>query len=301
MLQGMFRALYLTLLLLAPAPFAAAQNLLPGFTGFGITAPPDPPPPGGSRHYGATAANTPWVVVQWNIPGGALSPFTRAADGSFTSQAAEASVHVQPGASVRMAQNGAVLPCDDAKGQPRESDLFIQPAHAQLQTLLPLASLASLHQIVDVSAAGALLPGHACRVNQGSALIAIILVDHAVQPAQSFFYQLTLSQLCRAGPGAAPCVLVQQHGFYYFRNNPYGMDDYLPLAGHGFINSSTSVHLDIDLLPRLKSAIAGAPASMDKDLSHWVLASVYCGQHIWGKVTLQTSWSGYQLIATPQP
>ncbi len=300
----MVRAICFAVLLaaLAPALPAAAQNLLPGFTGFTIDEPPDPPPPGGPRHYGATGADTPWVIAQWNIPGGALSPFAPAPDGSLTAAAAEAAVHVLPGHSVEISQTGAVLPCETMPGIPRESDLFIAPVHSQLARMGPaLASFASLHQLVEVSVTASLLPQHVCRVNQGSALLAVILVDHAVKPAQSFFYQLALSQTCQPGLGGTPCPAQHHRMFYYFRNNPYGADDYLPMAGHAFIASSTPVHLDIDLLPRLKAAIAGGPSAMDKNLSHWVLASVYCGQHIWGGVTLRTSWSGYQLIAVPQP
>jgi hypothetical protein len=295
----MVRAFCLALLLCFPAVPAAAQNLLPGFTGFTIDQPPDPPPPGGVKHYGATGVDTPWAVAQWNIPGGALSPFARQADGSFIAKAPEANVRVQPGGSVKLEQTGALLPCEDAKEQPRESDLFFAPVGHP--AAVGLAKLASLHQTADVTADSALLPDHVCPVNQGGAMFAIIVMDKAVHPAQIIFYQLHLSEICHPGPGGTPCPGVHHLMFYYSRTNPYGTDDYLTMVGHGFIDGSGPVHLDIDMLPRLKAAIAGGPPSMDKDFSHWQLNGVYGGQNIWGGVHLATSWSGYSLTAVPAP
>ncbi len=283
---------------LACALPATAQSLLPPFNGFALDEPPDPPPHGAPAHYGATAPQAAWVIAQWNIPGGKLSVFAPDGSGAFKADSTEAHVQVTPGAgTINFHQTGAVLPCSSSNGSPRESDLFFAPAGSRLVKLVPLEGLGGLQQQAVVTLQAAVLANAVCKVNLGYAVLAVTLVDRKVQPAQVFFYQLELSQLCQVPAGAPACPSAHSHMYYYGRKNPYGADDYLPLAGRPYLASGETARLSINLLPRLITALQDGPAGIDRDPSHWVVSSAYYGQHIWGKVELSTSWSDVKLTA----
>ncbi len=83
-----------------------------------------------------------------------------------------------------------MLPCSHPGGKPRESDLFFAPSVRHFTPLLTLSSLRSLTQTADITVDGAILPSKTCKVNMGYALMAIVLVDQEVHPAQTFFINL---------------------------------------------------------------------------------------------------------------
>lgn len=284
---------------LLPARPAAAQQLLPPFGSFAIETPQGPSPGHPVQLYGATSASPDWQVAQWIIPGGRLSPFTRRADGSLVSRAAEASVQIT-GDTLQISQTGAVLPCTLGP-KPRESDLFFAPTSKRFKPLLALSDLQALIQQADVTATGSVLPDPDCKVNMGYALLAIVLVDLHTHPAQTFFYQLELSKTCHSVPGGFNCGQRYTQPFYYSRVNPFGADEYMPLLGRNFLPNGVTEHLSIDLLPRLTAIIANGPPGLDHDPAHWLVATAYYGQHIWGGVTLTSRWSNVTLTAQPVP
>jgi hypothetical protein len=252
-----------------------------------------------SRYYGDTSTSPAWQIAQWDIPGQKLSPFKPMSDGSLISHTDEADVQIKNGA-LTISQSGAILPCSYSGAKPRESDLFFAPSVRHFTPLLTLSSLRSLTQTADITVDGAILPNKTCKVNMGYALMAIVLVDQEVHPAQTFFYQLELSQVCHVIPGGLNCNKKYIRPFYYSRVNPYGADEYEPMLGQPFFANGANTHFSVNLLPRLKSIIANGPPGMDNNISHWVIANAYYGQHIWGGVTLTTRWSGLQLVAQPQ-
>lgn len=287
-------------LVFACLPSQAQELLPPALSSFTIEVPKLPASHGQPRYYGATKASPAWLIAQWDIPGQKLSSFTQTADGGLISHADEADVQIKNG-TLTISQSGAVLPCTHPSGKPRESDLFFAPVAQHFMPLIALSSLASLTQTADITVNGTKLPGKACRVNMGDTLIAIVLVDHKVHPAQTFFYQLELSQICHVIPGGQNCNPEPTRAFYYFRTNPYGADEYEPMLGHPFFANGAKIHFSEDLLPRLNAIIRNGPPRMDHEISDWVVANAYYGQHIWGGVKLTSIWSNLQLVAKQKP
>ena len=120
----------------------------------------------------------------------------------FTSHADEADVEIVRGArssTVSLSQDGAVLPCTQPSGTPRESDLFISPhggtALSAAAADIPLSRYQSLTLHLTVTAAGG--PSRApkgCDTDRGSSMVAVVL--HNTATRQTLFYQLTLSIVC---------------------------------------------------------------------------------------------------------
>lgn len=296
-------------LLLTPWPAAALgsssgsspHELLPkGFVSFAIESPHDTGDLGPSqRHfYGGTRASPSWIVAQWNMPGPALSPFLTV-PGGFRTHSDEAEVSVR-GDVLQISQSGATLPCTHPGGRPLESDLFFAPASGHFTPEYRLSDLAALNQAARVTVSGAVLPDKVCKANMGFALVAIVLVDLQVHPAQTLFYQLELGRVCHAVPGGLNCFLTPRKTFYFSRTNPYGAGEFAPMLGRPYLADGVETRFFADLLPRLRAVIRNGPPGMDRDISHWLVTNAYYGQHIWGGVTLTTRWSGVTLTAVPK-
>ncbi|MDD2878429.1 MAG: hypothetical protein PHT60_14455 [Acidiphilium sp.] len=280
---------------------------------------PKTPGPGGPKPYTMTNPAARWSIAQWDIPGGALSPFvTQQHDDLVTilkSHSKEASVQIirtLAGETLRLTQTGAPLSCLTPDGTPRESDLFASPnggakyGVGRPGLLLPgdkiptLTQMTRLEQSFTLSVVQGLAPTHkGCAVNQGGALIALILQTPATHPIQTLFYQMTLSRIC--GPGTAArvrlCNAPPTHPSWFFVKNPFGVDDVLPLAGQPFLASGETRNVSLNLLPRLIDVVKNSPPGMDHNPADWKVTGVYIGQHIWGDVTLQSTWANYRLVA----
>jgi hypothetical protein len=291
--------------------FAVETELVSPIGDFTIVEPVDGP--GMLDTYGETAPNPTWNIVQWNIPGGSLSPFKPVSPMVVPAQAPEAEVTVTRGndpESVDLRQDGVLLPCLE-NGEPRESDLFLGPNGNNLRNVklgmmparpdtLPLTTMIRLMLRVTTSASFARAQtDKGCTVNQAGSLVGIVLSDFAARPRQTLFYQLTLSHFCGGGPPErvkicnAPVTVLAP----YFTQNPFGTDDALPLTGQPYVKGGEIRKIEMDILPRLKRVIETGPGGIDRDPAHWVLGSVYLGQHIWGDVRGQSSWSDFHLTA----
>jgi hypothetical protein len=67
--------------------------------------------------------------------------------------------------------------------------------------------------------------------------------------------------------------------------------------GQRYIATGEIRKVIVDILPRLRLVVESGPGEIDRDPSHWVLGGVYLGQHIWGDVRGESSWSDFHLIA----
>jgi len=299
----LFQVCIMFFILVSGAAAETQTDVLFGFDNFQIH---EPTAPGGKKtNYSFTGSNPHWSIAQWDIPGGKLSPFNLKQTGDtseFDASAPEAAVRIieAPASTlVILRQDGTVLPCSQTDGAPRESDLFIGSDLKPDQfERVSLAQLKALIQKAKISA----VPGDAkvskgCSANKGSAIISIVMADLAVQPHQTFFYQMAVGLVCREEQGSQPCGKPHNEITYFSKKNPFGVGDYLPLLGVPFISGSKLTDIDVNLLPRLKMAIGEGPPALDHDLSHWRIGGVYAGQLVWGDVTLQTGWQDYQLIA----
>ena len=319
---GVVRGLLATILLcLIPLAVMAQVDLLQPIHNIALKAPPDPPPPGGPKFYSRTGPDPNWSVDQWNIPDGALSPFTaQIVDGNtvYYSSAPEASVKIiqgRQGTQIDLAQNGEVLPCMTKTGLPRESDLLLSANSSPVNSpgvpgmalegrsnpsLSVLSSLRFKANLVVTE--GVIRAGKECGVSQGSALLGIILSDAQSHPQQTMFYQLSFDRLCGIQPRGRDklCHEMRRTPLFFSRKNPYGVADFLPLLGIPFMHGHDHLHLDFDVLPRLQEIIQTGPEGSDHNLSHWVVSGLYVGQAIWGGVTLGSSWQGIRLLASTQ-
>lgn len=282
--------------------------LVPSFGEFALRDPADPPPPGPPVFYAPTGPGPTWQIAQWNIPGGRLSPFSVSRSGdreTLTSTAPEATVRIirdAHGQTIELSQDGAVLPCTDAHGAPRESDLAFGP-NALMTSNVALAGLRSLKLTTTVSVRyGMTAHPKGCMVNQGAALVSVVLDNLSRRPPQTLFYKFSLNPLCGPGPASRvrSCENWTKAPGFYFTHAPFGVDDWLPLLGQPYLKEGEQRTIEIDLLPRLKQIIRSGPNEMDHDPSHWVVNSAYAGQHIWGDFKLAATWSAFRLVANTE-
>ncbi len=285
---------------------------------FVLLDPQSPPPPGGPFPYASTGGTPTWGISSWDIPGGKLPPFLTGPAGMnilFTSSAAESSVkiaHTPSGLAVyQLFQNGAALPCEEG-GAPRESDLFASPngygtkppagsglllAPDQAPALTGLAQLVSSATVM-LQYANA-VPSKVCPVSQGAPLVSVILNNLTAH--QTLFYQLALSNVCGPQPRARArlCEAWGTHArsSYFFQRNPFGVDDALPAFNQPWLANNETRTISIDLLPHLIKFVANGPPKMDHNPAHWSVGSYYNGQHIWGGLTMTTTWEDVSLVA----
>jgi hypothetical protein len=309
--------------LLAAVPGTAAKaatiDLVAPIQDLIILEPPDPPPPGGPFMYGESGPSPNWNVAQWNIPGDKLSPFRMARVGNANGWVASASVmrvtltRSGESAAVDLLEDGAALPCLSADRHPRELDLFLSPNGGQqnrppaVQGMLALgannptlATMAHLYASGTVGVAwGVASSRKHCANNQGSALISIVLNDSHKQAGQTIFYQLNLDTFCLRDPvDEMKSCRGPSHGPVGFsRTNPFGFDDDLASFDAKPAPPERPGKLTVDLLPRLLDVVQRTGEAGDRDPSHWVVGGVYIGLHIWGDVTLHTTWSDFRLQA----
>jgi hypothetical protein len=297
------------LLLLACGARAATVPVFSAPYDFALLEPQYPPPPGGPVAYATTSGTPQWSIANWNIPGGKLPPFTVSMQGTntvFTSRAPESSVVITQTpaktASYQLSQNGAVLPCDTG-GEPRESDLFAGSynQHTPPEKLLTLTALTNLISTATIKYQyGEATPRHVCAVSQGSALISVILNDQTKH--QTFFYQLELSDECGPQPAARARMCetsrTNPKPSFFFGKNPFGADEALTLFGQKWLANNETRTIHVDLLPHLINLVENGPPEMDHDPSHWTIGAYYNGQHIWGDMTMTTTWSRVSLLAT---
>jgi hypothetical protein len=300
------------------AAAAAELSLVAAPRDFALKEPVNPPPPGGPFTY-ATSGGTPnWHIVAWDIPGGKLPPFVERKVGEttvFSSRAAEAAVEFERSpdgrVSYRLSQDGSALPCED-KQQPFESDLFAAPNDADTkppegpglffpaQGKLFLSSLARLTAAATVtinSGRSTLTKG--CGVSQGTVLISVIL-SNAVSH-QTLFYRVDLTSACGPQPTARTELCARSISYpravYYFRTNPFGVQDPLPMFGQRWVGNNERRTVSLDLLPRLIELIKHGPPNMDHDPGQWYVGHYYNGQHIWGDLTMSSQWEDIKFSA----
>ncbi len=198
----------LAVMIILPAGASAKdQDVFAPPSGFSIQAKSYPPPPGEPAEYGASEAGPNWKIAQWGVPRAKLSPFTVVHQGNetiFTSVSPGASVvvtRVQDGAETyTLSQNGAVLPCETAQGNPREFDLFASPvnhspmpggrdAYHIADNTISLTAMSHLRAMATVSMKyETIATPKTCGVSQGGALIAVVLNNLIAH--QTLFYHL---------------------------------------------------------------------------------------------------------------
>jgi hypothetical protein len=296
---------------------SAAANEVPLFEPMNDVAilEPEDSPVGGPRFYSATGNNPRWNIAQWNIPAGKLSHFMQVkVDKNFSliSRSAEAEVRLTRDEdnllAVHFSQEGSVLPCLD-NGQPRESDLFVGPNDnvpgldsglTEHSKTLRLTEYKSLNLDVKLSVTfGYASRPKGCEINQAAAIAGIVLNSAS---NETMFYQISFARFCghRQQDREALCSAAPLRTSTYSSQNPFGVDDYLPLSGQEYVKQGETRALNLDLLPRLKQAIEEGPLGLDRDLSHWHVNAFYMGQMIWGDVAAQTNWSKFRFTGTVQ-
>ena len=311
--------IYLWLLLVGQVAIAEQIMLVTPPRDIALKEPESPPPPGGPFTYATTGDKPNWYIQAWNIPAGKLSAFVERKERSntvFSSSAPEAGVQIvklpDGRTSYRLSQDGTVLPCSH-QGEPLESNLLAGPnaLHARppewssmtlrRDDMLPIAQL--VHLVASATVAIRFAPTvlrKGCAVSQAAALISVVLNNRTAH--QTLFYQVALSFGCGPQPEARQrlCETLTNHprASYYFRTNPFGVADVLPLFGQNWLPNDERHTLHLDLLPHLLRLIESGPSAMDHDSSHWTVDGYYNGQHIWGDVTMTSEWDDVGLIAT---
>ena len=292
------------------ASMAHPIDLYPKLGGFALREPEMPTQPGAPQIYSTTNNAPNWLISQWKIAGPKLSAFTTQQEGDssvYEANAPTASVRIveaPTGSTITLGHIGAPVPCLNASGKPRESDLFLSSIKPMVGVIpgktsgYLLPALNSLREVASVSVdAGPSTPTKGCKVSKGGAILAIILTDFAVAPHQVFFYQMSLSEYCRTDILGSVCAMPASRPTNYTNHNPFGSNDRLALLGQPPIQDGETRSLDIDLLPRLIMAIEDGPPAMDRDPANWAVTGGYFGLISWGDVTVTSTWQNYRLIA----
>jgi len=275
--------------------------------------------PSANHFYGSSGGNPRWAIASWDIPGGNLPQFSKHMSAGVTvlsTVAPESGVRIEQTGTGKTAyalsQNGAALPCSNAAGQPRESDLFasvngdnVTPPErsGMLLTGADAPALSAMTQLLATATVtyhyGDAAPRRVCPVAQGSPIIALILSDTALH--QTLFYQLSLGHVCGPQPASRTqlCEAVSTHPAinFFYRKNPFGADDLLPLYGQPYFTNGETRSLRLNLLPHLIQIIKSGPPGMDREPAHWTVTGYYNGQIIFGGITMATTWRGVALDA----
>jgi hypothetical protein len=134
-----------------------------------------------------------------------------------------------------------------------------------------------------------------CKVSSGQLLAALVLRNNYTTPVQIFFYQLSLFRFNTSTAATgwwAPGVL-RGGG----RTKRFGFRDGLSSFDQAAPSVGTPASYDFDLLPRLREIITKGEHGLDTDVDHWQLRSAYFGQHIWGDVSVSSTWDKIQMRA----
>ncbi len=296
----LFSSLFFVAIINCHPVFASSIQLFSPPTNFELLA-PIAPALGDPIAYSKTGLDHLWKIASWGIPK-ALPPFTQKSYQSnlvFFSKSAAAEVDLvrQPGgaSNFTLVQNGNGLPCSGNAGS--EFDLFASPQSlAEEPSLGVLSSLTVDARVKIWQVAGA----RACDISQEGTLVSLVLSNSLSR--QTLFYQVALSELCGRQPKVRLqlCVQSTKHPQIYFfaRRNPYGVDDNLPAFGQTWILDGQSRHLELDLLPHLLKAVLTGPKDLDKTISDWHVTGYYIGSHVWGNMSLSSSWSDLKLTST---
>lgn len=257
--------------------------LLPPFgTGWGLI---DPVERLGAKPvvYAGTTPDPAWLISQWGIGGKRLPPFRQQPDADvWVTHGPTARVMVSP-REVRLEQHGRELECDVRHGQAREFDLFLSPARMVHQSVAtPQRMTLSLAFEAKI---GKSRREHECHITQGATLVAFVLGNATAK--QTLFYQIHFQ--VERERGREMHEEQPRHLAWFWRRNPFGVDQYLG-------NEGPVVNRSFDILPLVRRVIASAPHGADRNVEHWTVNSTYAGQHIWGGATVTSTWHEYSLM-----
>lgn len=257
-------------------------EVLPPFgTGWGLA---DPVERHGAKPvvYASTGPDPTWLISQWGISGKRLPPFRqRPNEDVWVTEGPTASVVVSP-REARLQQHGRELECDVQRGQAREFDLFLSPAKMPPQSITAARRM-TLSVAFEASVRKSRRE-HDCKVTQGATLVAIVLGNATAK--QTLFHQIHFhveKKQDREMREQRP-----RHLQWFWRQNPFGVDEYLG-------NEGPVVDRSFDILPLIRRVIDSAPHGLDRKLEHWTVNSTYAGQHIWGGTTITSTWHRYSL------
>ena len=268
--------------------------------------------------YSPTGPFPRWHISQWSIPGGKLPTFQRSEGPMGTiyeSNAAEAEIRIvmpADGESDKfiMAQNGRVLPCTNSNGSARESDLFVGaagdgsklplvPAQVIPRDAMPaLSRLKSLVISLEGESVGENLKfSKGCDVNQGSAIVSLILRNDFSNPKSVLFYQLSLYSFCGKGSPARVeiCLKANTTEHFFSRVNPFGISDHVELFDAPHPDHKSPSVYEVDLLPRLVAGLKSGRRILDQDPEHWKVSGTYFGQIVWGDVSFKSTWKYFRV------
>jgi hypothetical protein len=274
------------------ATFAGELQLFGPIEGFSIR-----PVVGRGAYYGASDSAANWKIAQWGNPGRPLKEFgsVPCASRCYNSvgDAAQVNLEVNGGGyKFSMKQDGTQLPCN-RKGNPAEFDLLASPNDMKTillskATALPISLRFTVDEAKELEKKG-------CKVSSGQLLAALVLRNNYTTPVQIFFYQLSLFRFNTSTAATgwwAPGVL-RGGG----RTKRFGFRDGLSSFDQAAPSVGTPASYDFDLLPRLREIITKGEHGLDTDVDHWQLRSAYFGQHIWGDVSVSSTWDKIQMRA----
>ena len=260
--------------------------------------------------YTSSDGKADWTVTAWHIPTGPLSIFNKIRYSPRLTYRSESGLNFvdisfeqNKFIDVVINQSSVELPCKLDNGRAREFDFFLHPNLAEnhfeesaTQSAAQgknIGDLKKLSLYAEVSAQYELVNRtQKCDVNQGSVLLALILVDRKAK--QTLFYQLALMELCGGedSPHDISCRNKKQHPALtvFSDHTPFGVDDKIPLLGTPFLDPSQQKYIVVDVLPRIMQFIRSGQFGMDSNISNWMVRGMTAGQNIWGNIDLQTRW-----------
>ena len=270
-----------------------------------------------NKPYTSSNGKADWTITAWHIPTGPLSLFVKSQySGKLVYKAESGTNYIDVSyeqgkfSDVVIHQSSVELPCKLTNGTAREFDFFLHPnlvgndyeesaiqspaqgkSAGDMKRLTLYAEVSAQYELVDRP--------QKCYVNQGSVLLALILVNKEAK--QTLFYQLALMELCGGGNTVrdVSCRSKRNHpAFSVFSDHtPFGVDDKISLLGKPFLEPGERKYIAVDVLPRIVNFIESDQFSIDNDIYHWKIGGMTAGQNIWGNINLQTRWISMGLRA----
>ena len=139
--------------------------------------------------------------------------------------------------------------------------------------------------------ANTLCGNNSINIDYGYAVLGLIFSNY--QFSQTLFYQIVLydtrDNLIDCKTGGNTCQMLHS---WYFKTNPFGLSDSLPMYQYPCISdiNNHSLHFNTNILDKIKYSLNQSdptmPPTVNSNITNWRLTSMYIGGGVQGQTSL---------------
>lgn len=237
--------------------------------------------------YGETIPSADWRVVQWNRPSYDLPAFSF--DGEIWETSNDSMAVKFDGKYTTISQDGTYLRCNqefDAFVSPNLNENIYKgvPQAAEYKDLGVLSEVNGIIHRIAIEPVERKVFSNTCKLKQSSAITTIVLTNR--KKKQTFFYQLKLFD--DTGDNTV---------WWWPNGRKFGFDDAITSYGYNMASVGSRSEYIIDVKPRIIELMKTRKKNgLDQNFDNWRVSGFYYGQHIWGKVYLETKWDSFLIF-----